>query len=136
MKILCDVHISVKITKLFANKGIVSVHINDILDKWFTSDNKISNYADKNEFIVITKDSDFKNSHFIKHSPRKLIKINLGNISTNKLIDIFESCYTLISEKFESNSECYFEINSDYLLIINENENVAYIMHNGPLLSH
>jgi len=125
MKILCDVHISVKITKLFANKGIVSVHVNDILDKWVTSDNKISDYADDNEFIVITKDSDFKNSHFIKHRPRKLIKINLGNISTNKLIDIFESCYTLISEKFDSNLECYFEINSDYLLIINANENVA-----------
>lgn len=124
MKILCDVHISIKIAKLFASKGTESVHINNILDKWFTSDIKISNYADVNDFILITKDSDFKNSHFINKSPRKLIKINLGNISTNRLLEIFESCYILINEKFDNNLECYFEINSDYFLIINENENL------------
>lgn len=124
MKILCDVHISIKITKLFASKGISSVHVNDILDKWFTSDIKISDFADENDFTVITKDSDFKNSHFIKKSPKKLIKINLGNISTVRLLEIFESCYTLITEKFDNNLECYFEINSDYFLIINENENL------------
>jgi predicted nuclease of predicted toxin-antitoxin system len=124
MKILCDVHISIKIAKLFASKGIASVHVNDILDKWFTSDIKISDFADENDFTVITKDSDFKNSHFIKRSPKKLIKINLGNISTIRLLEIFESCYTLINEKFDNNLECYFEINSDYFLIINENENI------------
>ena len=124
MKILCDVHISIKIAKLFASKGIASVHVNDILDKWFTSDIKISDFADENDFTVITKDSDFKNSHFIKRSPKKLIKINLGNISTIRLLEIFESCYTLINEKFDNNLECYLEINSDYFLIINENENI------------
>jgi len=124
MKILCDIHISIKITKLFASKGISSVHVNDILNKWFTSDIKIGDFADENDFTVITKDSDFKNSHFIKKSPKKLIKINLGNISTVRLLEIFESCYTLITEKFDSNLECYFEINSDYFLIINENENL------------
>lgn len=127
MKILCDVHISIKIAKLFASKGTESIHINDILDKWFTSDIKISNYADENDFILITKDSDFKNSHFINKIPRKLIKINLGNISTNRLLKIFESCYTLINEKFDNNLVCYFEINSDYFLIINENENIRLI---------
>jgi len=124
MKILCDVHISIKITKLFASKGISSVHVNDILDKWFTPDIKISDFADENDFTLITKDSDFKNSHFIKKSPKKLIKINLGNISTVRLLEIFESCYTLITEKFDNNLECYFEINSDFFLIINENENL------------
>jgi predicted nuclease of predicted toxin-antitoxin system len=92
MKILCDVHISVKIAKLFESKGIASVHVNDILDKWFTSDLKISDFADENGFTVITKDSDFKNSHFVKKSPKKLIKINLGNISTIRLLEIFENC--------------------------------------------
>jgi predicted nuclease of predicted toxin-antitoxin system len=125
MKVLCDVHISLKITKLFSNKGLISVHVNDILDKSFTTDNKICDYADKNDFTVITKDSDFKNSHFIKRSPKKLIKINLGNISTNRLIEIFENCYPLLNEKFDSTLDCYFEINNDYFLIINENENLT-----------
>jgi predicted nuclease of predicted toxin-antitoxin system len=88
------------------------------------SDTKISDFADVNDFTIITKDSDFKNSHFIKHSPKKLIKINLGNIPTNRLIEIFDSICTLMIEKFDSNLECYFEINSDYFLIINDNENI------------
>jgi len=124
MKIICDVHISTKFTKFFANKGIVSVHVNNILDKWFTSDNKICEFADMNDYTVLTKDSDFKNSHFIKQSPKKLIKINLGNISTNRLLDIFEKNFSLICDKFDTNNPCYLEINSDYFLIINEKENM------------
>ncbi len=124
MKILSDVHIPLKITKFFANKGIQSEHVNNILDKWFTSDNKICEFADKNDYTVLTKDSDFKNSHFIKQSPKKLIKINLGNISTNSLLAIFENNLTLISAKFDTNNQCYLEINCDYFLIINEKENI------------
>ena len=124
MKILCDIHISQKVTKFFANKGIISEHVNNILDKWFTHDNKICEFADKNDFVVITKDSDFKNSHFIKQIPKKLIKINLGNISTAELLNILENCFALIVEKFDSNEICYLEINKDYLLIINKNENI------------
>jgi predicted nuclease of predicted toxin-antitoxin system len=124
MKILCDVHISLKITKFFISKGINSLHVNNILDKWFTSDIDISKYADNHGYIVITKDSDFKNTHFIKKSPKKLIKVNLGNISTNRLIDIFENHYLLLIEKFDNNEFCYFEINNDFLVIINDNENL------------
>ena len=124
MKILCDVHIPLKVSKFFVSKGIYSEHVNLILDKWHTSDNKICEYADSKDFIVLSKDSDFKNSHFIKQSPKKLIKINLGNISSNRLLEIFDSCLLLLAEKFESNRQCYFEINNDYFLIINENENI------------
>ncbi len=76
MKFLCDVHIPYKLTKHLESLGFVSVHVNKILNKWFTSDAEISEYADKNDFIVITKDSDFRNSYYIKKTPEKLIKIN------------------------------------------------------------
>jgi predicted nuclease of predicted toxin-antitoxin system len=48
----------------------------------------ISKFADENDLILITKDSDFRNSFYIKKSPKKLIKINLGNISNELLIQI------------------------------------------------
>ncbi|WP_409049702.1 DUF5615 family PIN-like protein [Runella sp. MFBS21] len=31
--------------------------------------------------MVVTKDEDFRNSFFLQHTPRKLIRIILGNIS-------------------------------------------------------
>ncbi len=48
----------------------------------------IGKFADENNQILITKDSDFRNSFYIKKSPKKLIKINLGNISNKLLIQI------------------------------------------------
>jgi predicted nuclease of predicted toxin-antitoxin system len=123
MKILCDVHISIKVAKFFAGKGCEAVHVNNILDKWFTTDNKISEFADLNDFVLITKDSDFKNTHFINRFPKKLIKINLGNISTHDLVDIFEKSFQTIEMEFGNNSFCYVEINKDYLLIISDSGN-------------
>ena len=81
MKFLCDVHISYKLVKYLQQSDYMAIHVNEILDKWFTKDSEISTYADLNDLIVITKDSDFRDSFFIKKTPRKLIKINLGNIS-------------------------------------------------------
>jgi predicted nuclease of predicted toxin-antitoxin system len=91
MKFLCDVHISYKLVKHLRLLGFETFHINEILEKWLTSDSKICNFTDQNDLVVITKDSDFRNSHYIKKSPKKLIKINLGNISNEELIQIFSS---------------------------------------------
>jgi len=41
MKILCDVHIAKKVVRFFQEQGIESVHVNDILDSWFTKDESI-----------------------------------------------------------------------------------------------
>ena len=117
MKILCDVHIAKKVVRFFQEQGIESVHVNDILDSWFTKDESINQYADENDFTVMTKDADFKDSHFLKQTPRKLLKISLGNISTKKLISILDKNFSLLEEKFDSGI-CYMEINMDTIVII------------------
>ncbi len=71
MKFLCDVHISFKLVKLIESKSFDCVHVNYILEKWYTKDSDIAEYVDANDFILISKDSDFKNSHYIKKSPKK-----------------------------------------------------------------
>jgi len=118
MKILCDVHISLKVAKFFQSKGIETEHINHILDKWFTNDNDICEYADKKNFTVVTKDKDFKDSHFIRQTPKKLIKVNLGNISTNLLIGIFDKTLEQLNSLFSTENKCYVEINQDDMVII------------------
>jgi predicted nuclease of predicted toxin-antitoxin system len=88
MRFLCDVHITYKIVNFLCSFGFEAVHVNEILHKSQTKDSDICKYADLNDFIVITKDSDFRDSYFIKRTPKKLIKINLGNISNQNLIEI------------------------------------------------
>ncbi|MCD4791751.1 MAG: DUF5615 family PIN-like protein [Bacteroidales bacterium] len=120
MKILCDVHIAIKVAKYFSERGLDTEHVNRILDKWNTSDSDVCIYADANNFTLITKDADFKNSHFINKTPKKLIKVNLGNITTKELISVFEKYFEKLVELYNNNEECYVEISCDGITIITD----------------
>lgn len=120
MKFLCDVHISIKLAKHLNNQGFECIHINTILDKWFTSDSTIAKYSDANNLILITKDFDFKNSFLVNKTPKKLIKINLGNISNTQLIEIFDRFISKI-ETIDNKQECFMiEIDNNIIKITTE----------------
>ena len=91
MDFLCDVHISMKVSKRIEELGHNSTHVNFILNKWNTTDAQITEYAERNNLILITKDQDFRNGFLLNSKPKKLVKINLGNISNKKLSEIIES---------------------------------------------
>ena len=117
MKYLCDVHIPYRLVNYLKSQGREAIHVNSILDKWHTKDSAITKFADKNDYVIISKDVDFRNSLFIKGSPKKLIRIGLGNISTDRLIDIF----TTNLEHFErnlKNKDCFIEIEKDGISVI------------------
>jgi predicted nuclease of predicted toxin-antitoxin system len=115
MKFLCDVHISIKLVKFLISKNHDCIHVNTILEKWHTKDRDIANYADQNGLILITKDGDFRDSHYLKNTPNKLVKINLGNISNTDLILIIGNNLTKI-EKLNSNDSFILEVGNDNLI--------------------
>ena len=119
MRFLCDVHISFKIAKHLSSLGYETMHVNDMPDKWFTKDREISAYTDINDLILITKDSDFKNSFAINHTPRKLIKINLGNISNQELIKILSDNLEFIL-KLNVAKSFLVEISPQYVVFLRE----------------
>jgi predicted nuclease of predicted toxin-antitoxin system len=91
--------------------------VNLILQKWHTTDSEISKYADENEMVVITKDSDFKDSHFINSTPKKLIKINLGNTTNSDLIILFDR-YLYFILPLNNKGKFYIEVSKEQLTII------------------
>jgi predicted nuclease of predicted toxin-antitoxin system len=95
------------------NNQIESVHVNDILVSWFIKDKDIFIFADAYDFIVFTKDADFRNSHFLSQTPKKLIKLSLGNISTNQLIEI-------LMENLENIRKIC--VNDNFIIEINPNQ--------------
>jgi predicted nuclease of predicted toxin-antitoxin system len=117
MKLLCDVHLPKSLVKFLTENGIEAIHGSEILDGWRTKDSDFCNYADKNNFTMVTKDGDFRNSHFIQGTPKKLIKINLGNISNKKLISLFKENlpYIIAGLKRE---KVMIEINADSLSVL------------------
>lgn len=121
MKFLCDVHISYKIVHYLNSCGYDTIHINSVLDKWYTKDRDISEYADNHDYIIITKDADFRDSHYIKKSPKKLIKVNLGNISNTELIHILSEVISS-AEKIKALPLFLIEIDKNFITYITGEE--------------
>jgi predicted nuclease of predicted toxin-antitoxin system len=108
MKFLCDVHLPMRLVSFLNQYGINAIHRSTILSRWTTKDKDFCKYAD---------DNDFRNSHFLQNTPFKLIKINLGNISNDKLISIFQNQLSKIGEVFK-HSCAYVEISKDSISVL------------------
>lgn len=71
--------------------------------------------------IVLTKDADFKNSFMVNRTPMKLIKINLGNISNQRLIQILSDNLEAIKLLNSSSKRFMIEIDQHVVTFVNEN---------------
>lgn len=112
MKALCDVHIAFKVVYFLQKNGVETKHVNELTHGCFTPDPDICDFADQGGFVVITKDSDFLDSFLLRKSPKKLLKINLGNIPTSRLVAILEENIEYLKTFFEASEGC-IEIYSD-----------------------
>ncbi len=116
-KVLCDVHIAFKVQRLFQGHGYEAVHVNSILEGSRTKDGDISDYANSHGFTVLTKDLDFKNSHFLRNKPEKLTRIALGNLPTSRLIEILEKNMGTLASHFKG-GKCFVEIGDAYMRVL------------------
>jgi predicted nuclease of predicted toxin-antitoxin system len=67
-----------------------------------TPDREVSQRADADRRVVVTKDRDFRDSHLLSGTPRRLLVVAIGNISNNALLEIFEAHFGLVVEAFEN----------------------------------
>lgn len=118
MKFLCDVHISIRLAKHITQRGFECIHVNNILDGFFTKDSEIAQFADQNKFVLITKDRDFKNSFLLRGIPARLIKVNLGNISNDKLIGMLDQHLPQIQILHDASKLFMVELESDGSLTV------------------
>lgn len=118
MKFLCDVHISIQVSKKLQEMGFYSEHVNNILDKWHTKDHVISQYVDENDFILITKDQDFRNTFLLHRTPKKLVKINLGNITNKDLMKVFAKYTNALDSLNRTTDSFMVEIGKDDFLTV------------------
>ena len=88
------------------------------MDKWNTTDENIAQYANQNNLTLITKDQDFRNSFLLKRTPKKLIKVNLGNIPNNELMSIFEQQIEAIRTIDDQNERYMVELGQDNFWIL------------------
>ena len=121
MRFRCDVHLPIKRAKSLTALGHHAEHVNSMPQKWFTSDSDIRKYADANLLTVVTKDKDFRNSFLILSSPRKLIRIGLGNMSNDLVLSLLKNNLPFL-EELENNCSSYMvEVNPDGTFSVTRN---------------
>jgi len=63
---------------------------------------KFGNLQKKNDFVIITFDSDFYDLSMIKGIPPKIIWLRIGNTSTENILSILIKNFDLIKEFIEN----------------------------------
>jgi predicted nuclease of predicted toxin-antitoxin system len=102
MKFLIDANLSFKLAKSLKDKGYDVIHTDDLPAKERTKDKEIRDISVTQNCIVITKDSDFLDSHLINGIPSKLLLVTTGNITNKALIHLFDNYFEKIIDLFKS----------------------------------
>ena len=114
MKFLIDAQLPPMLCEILISKGVDALHVNSLPKGDESTDNDINRFANENEFVVITKDSDFYHSHMIFGEPRKLLLITTGNIKNKILFDLIRANSKVIMRLFETCS--YVELNNNGII--------------------
>jgi len=87
MKLLFDENLSPRLPRLLAALFPGSAHVRDCGLKGF-ADEEIWGYARANDFVIVSKDSDFYQRSLVFGPPPKLVWIRIGNCTRNDLLRI------------------------------------------------
>ena len=111
MRVLVDAHLPKRLSEFLSAHDIESKHTLDLPKKNATPDHEIIRYADDENRIVISKDSDFLDHYILDGNPKKLLIVSTGNINNQNLIRLFEKNLDTLKSLFEENS--VIEINEE-----------------------
>lgn len=87
MRLLFDQNLSRRLVAMLAAEYPGSRHVADLgLDT--ATDRAIWDYAGEHGFMIVSKDSDFRQLAFLLGPPPKAIWVRVGNVSTVDILDV------------------------------------------------
>jgi predicted nuclease of predicted toxin-antitoxin system len=101
MKFLVDANLPSRLALKLRSLGFDTLHTDDLPNKERTTDKEIRKTSVEENRILITKDSDFFDSHLILGVPGKLLFITTGNIVNSDLLELLEKNFATIARLFE-----------------------------------
>jgi len=97
MKLLFDQNISFRVIKGIIDLFPLAKQVREVgLENY--SDRSIWEYAKKEDYTIVTFDSDFFDLNIILGSPPKIIWLRIGNATTEDIIQLFTQNFELIKE--------------------------------------
>jgi predicted nuclease of predicted toxin-antitoxin system len=115
MRFLIDANLPFKLTLILRDKGFDVIHTDNLPNKEQTTDREIRDISLEENRIVISKDSDFLDSHLIIGIPKKFLYISTGNIINRELFTLVENNIDQINELFVTYN--LIELNNEELIL-------------------
>ena len=115
MRFLVDAQLPIRLARLLQDAGHDVVHTSELPSGNITPDTAISSLEDEAERVVVTKDRDFRDSHLLSGTPRRLLIVSTGNISNNDLMELVHAHLDQIITALHDAR--YVELANDRLLI-------------------
>jgi predicted nuclease of predicted toxin-antitoxin system len=114
MKFIVDANLPFKLALSLRGKGYDVLHTDDLPKKERTSDKEIREVSINQDRVVITKDTDFLDSHLVQGIPGKLLIVTTGNIINKDLLRLIEKYFEAVIKLFEVYD--LIEINNEEIL--------------------
>ena len=109
VKLLFDQNLSYRLVARLQNLYPDSMHI-AALDMDTSSDKEVWQYAKKEGFSIVTKDSDFNDMATLYGFPPHIIWLRLGNSRIEAVQEVLEKHYEKICEILQENETGIIEI--------------------------
>lgn len=118
MKFLVDAQLPARLTSHLNDAGHDARHASDLPNGNASTDAEIAALADAEDRVVVTKDRDFRDSHLLRATPRRLLIVATGNIANDALLTLMDSNLVAICTAL---AEVHFvEVTADRLIVHND----------------
>jgi predicted nuclease of predicted toxin-antitoxin system len=115
MRFLIDAQLPRALARYLTEIGHDVLHVKDLPKGGDTTDSEIARYADQNDYVVVSKDSDFRNLHTQGRYPKRLLWITAPNLRNSKLIALFSEHGETITSAFDV--AAFVELQEDRVLL-------------------
>jgi len=105
MKFIVDAQLPVRLKLWLTEQGHDAIHTDDLPNRELTTDQEIIEVAERENRVVISKDSDFYQHNLLKGTPRQILFITTGNIVNRELLQLFELNFMTIENYFDAGSQ-------------------------------
>lgn len=102
MQFIIDTQLPPRLSRFLVAQGIDAVHTTSFPNGHLLTDREIMEIAEKENRIVITKDSDFMDHYLLKGPPPQVLLLNFGNIGNPDLVALFQKELNSIRLLFEN----------------------------------
>ena len=104
MKLLFDENLSPHLASALSDLYPGSVHLRDCGLRG-VSDVEVWQYAQVNDFAIVSKDSDFSQRSFLLGSPPKVVWLRIGNCTTRRADFVLRNAAARV-QAFDGSEEC------------------------------